>query len=265
MGIIEAFILALIQGITEFLPISSSGHLILGSQLLGWADQGLAFDVTVHLGSLVAVLIYFRQDISAMALAWFQSVHQRKIINEQARLAWSVLFATIPVGLAGLFLGDYVEQEFRSVSMVAATMLVFAPLLWVADKFGRRDRSEMSIGLRDILVVGVAQAFALLPGVSRSGITMLAGLGMGLSREASARFSFLLSIPVIVLVGAVKSLELWQNETAINGQALLVGFAVSAISAYLCIHFFLKFLERIGFKPFAFYLLILACFLLLVK
>lgn len=265
MDRVEAIILALIQGITEFLPVSSSGHLILGSKLLGWPDQGLAFDVTVHLGSLLAVIIYFRRDIGALALAFFQSLQRRRIDNQQAKLAWSVLLATIPVGLAGLFLGDFVEREFRSVTMVAATMLIFAPLLWLADKFGARERDEFAVGIRDILVIGTAQAFALLPGVSRSGITMLAGLGMGLSRNAAARFSFLLSIPVIILVGAVKTLELSQSEATINLQPLFIGFTVSAVSAYFCIHYFLKFLEKIGFKPFALYLFALAAVLLIAR
>jgi undecaprenyl-diphosphatase len=257
---LHAIYLAILQGFTEFLPISSSGHLILLPNLAGWADQGLAFDVAVHVGSLIAVVTYFRHELRAMTADWFRSVALRKQVGE-SRLAWAVIWGTIPVGLAGLLLDDLIEANLRSPMVIAVTTIGFGALLWIADVQGRRERTEHTLNWRDVLVIGVAQAIALIPGTSRSGITMTAGLMMGLTREASARFSFLLSVPVIVLAGGYQTYKLTKQPEQVDWQVLSIGIVASAITAYLCIHVFLKLLERIGMLPFVIYRFILGAVL----
>ncbi len=252
MDQLQAIYLALLQGFTEFLPISSSGHLILLPNLFGWQDQGLAFDVAVHIGSLIAVVSYFRHELKLMSIDWLASIKSRQLQGE-SRLAWAVLFGTIPAGLAGLFLKDFIEVYLRSPLVIAITTVLFGALLWWADATGKRRRNEHSVGWFDVLFIGIAQAIALIPGTSRSGITMTAGLMLGLSREAAARFSFLLSIPIIIMAGGYLSLQLLQSDTAIAWDIMAVGVVVSAITAYLCIHFFLKLLNRMGMLPFVIY------------
>lgn len=256
MDTIQILLLAVLQGLTEFLPISSSAHLILLPQLNGWQDQGLAFDVAVHVGTLTAVVAYFRVELAAMLRDFIRSLVERRLVGE-SRLAWGVLFGTIPVGLAGLAFKDAVETTLRSPLVIAAATIVFGLALWWADARGRRLRSEHTIGWRDVLVIGVAQAIALIPGTSRSGITMTAGLMQGLTREGAARFSFLLSIPVILLAGGLNALELVESPAPVDWLALLLGSATAAVSAYVCIHFFLKLLEQVGMLPFVIYRLLL--------
>jgi undecaprenyl-diphosphatase len=252
MDNLHAFFLALLQGITEFLPVSSSAHLILLPRLLGWPDQGLAFDVAVHVGTLSAVIFYFQRELQPMARDWFESLRSRKN-TANSRLAWAVLWGTVPVGLAGLLLKGFIENNLRSELAIAAATVGFALLLWWADAKGRARRDEYSLRARDILIIGVAQALALIPGTSRSGVTMTAALMLGLSRQAAARFSFLLSIPVITLAGGLLSLELVQSPHLVDGSAMLVGVLTSAITAYFCIHYFLKVLDNIGMLPFVIY------------
>ena len=254
---LQATVLALLQGLTEFLPISSSAHLILVPRFLGWPDQGLAFDVAVHLGTLMAVVWYFRRDLIAISGAWFRSVGGGAK-TQDSRLGWAVLLATIPVGLAGLLFSGAIETHLRNPMIIAMATAVFGILLWLADYFGRRQRDEHQLTRNDILVVGLAQALALIPGTSRSGITMTAAMAMGLTRSGAARFSFLLSIPVILLAAGLKLLELLRSSVPVNWPILLIGLVVAAVSAYLCIEVFLRFLERTGMAPFAIYRLLLA-------
>jgi len=256
MDILHAVYLALLQGFTEFLPVSSSGHLILLPKLFGWEDQGLAFDVAVHIGSLIAVVSYFRHELLSMSQDWVQSVKQRQIVGE-SRLAWAVILGTIPAGLVGLFLQDLIEIYLRSPMVIASTTVLFGLLLWWADAKGKRQHSEHDLRWRDVVFIGMAQAVALIPGTSRSGITMTAGLMLGLTRDAAARFSFLLSIPIIILAGASLTLELLGSDVHISWSVLMVGVIVSAVTAYLCIHFFLKLLNNIGMFPFVIYRLVL--------
>lgn len=261
MDFIQVFALALLQGLTEFLPISSSAHLILLPIIANWQDQGLAFDVAVHVGTLTAVVFYFRSTLKKLTADWIKSVATQQNIGD-SRLAWAVLFGTIPVGLAGLLLGDWIETALRSPLVIAATTIVFGLLLGYADWQGKRVRSEHHLNWQDILFIGIAQAVALIPGTSRSGITITAGLILGLTREAAARFSFLLSIPVILLAGGLKTIELVQSSLRIDWAALVSGALFSAISAYICIFLFLKMLDRIGMWPFVIYRLVLGGFLL---
>ncbi len=260
MDWIQTVVLALIQGLTEFLPVSSSAHLILPSQLLGWPDQGLAFDVGVHIGTLAAVMFYFRQDVMNMLLAFFASFKGEKTVD--GRIAWFVIFATVPALLFGFFLNDIVDQYGRSILVIAATTLIFGALLWWADISRKEIKPLEEITLRDAITIGLAQAVALIPGTSRSGITITAALMLGFERQAAARFSFLLSIPVIMAAGSYKGLELAQTATSTQWEMVLGGVLVSALSALACIHYFLKLLDRIGMLPFVIYRFCLGLFLL---
>ncbi len=252
--------LAIMQGLTEFLPISSSAHLILPSQLLGWPDQGLAFDVAVHVGSLTAVVVYFRRDLRDIVGAWLRQVGGGAATAD-SRLAWFLAAATVPVGLAGLLFGGFIETHLRSVAVIAGATIVFAVLLGWADKKGTRTGKMASLTLGAALLVGLAQALALIPGTSRSGITMTAGLALGLDRQSAARFSFLLAIPVIILSGVYKALQLTAAHAAPWGD-LFLGAVLSALTAWCCIRFFLAIIDRIGMMPFVWYRLLLGAFLL---
>lgn len=264
MDTIQLLVLAVVQGLTEFLPISSSAHLILVPRLFGWPDQGLAFDVAVHIGSLIAVVGYFRHDISTLLLDWFKSCIARQAVG-QSSLAWGVLWGTVPAALAGLLFNDLIENQLRSPLVIATTTIVFGLLLWVTDRWGRRNRKVSALGWRDVVIIGVAQAVALIPGTSRSGITMTAGLALGLTRDAAARFSFLLSVPLIALAGGYKTLQLVQaGGGSQDWEVLLAGVALSAIAAWVCIHYFMAWIARSSLLPFVIYRLILGVFLLYV-
>lgn len=260
MDMIHVVILALIQGITEFLPVSSSAHLILPKEILGWPDQGLVFDVAVHLGTLMAVIVYFRKDVSALIMGWGQSLITRKQ-NDASTLAWAIVVATIPAGIVGLTCNDLIESHLRSIAVIAATTIIFGLLLGYADRRGGGHTTLVGMTLRLALIIGCAQALALIPGTSRSGITITAALLLGFSRTDSARFSFLMSIPIIVLSGGLKGLELVDSQQ-VDWTALSIGVMVSAVSAYVCIHYFLSFINRLGMMPFVVYRLLLGSALL---
>lgn len=259
METIQVFILAIIQGLTEYLPISSSAHLILPSQIFGWPDQGLAFDVAVHAGSLVAVCTYFRRDLLLITRSCWAQVFQGQS-SVESQLGWFLIIGTIPVGLAGLLFDDIVEKHLRSVAVIALTTIVFGLLLGLADKKGQHKLSMDQFTWRTALLIGLAQAVALIPGTSRSGITITAALALGFDRVTAARFSFLLAIPVIVLSGGYKALQLSGADKA-PWNDIFLGMALSAISAFLCIHFFLALVNRIGLMPFVWYRMILGVFL----
>lgn len=265
---LQTAVLALIQGLTEFLPVSSSGHLLLPSMLLGWPDQGLAFDVAFHSGSLLAVIWYFRRELARMIAGGLGHGIRHGLGHEEGRLFWLLLFATVPVGLAGLFLRDMVEIHARSVPVVATTSIVFGLLLGYADFSGRPDRETRrgmeTIGWKTALLIGLAQMLALIPGTSRSGVTMTAALLCRLDRESAARFSFLLAIPVMLASGALEALDLIADPPPAR-QLLLLGFgtALSALVAWLSIHWFLRWIARISFQPFVIYRVALGLYLLL--
>jgi len=263
MDLVQILILAIVQGLTEFLPISSSAHLILVPLVLKWPDQGLVFDVAVHLGSLIAVLVYFRREVIAMLLAWSKSL-AGGASNNDSRLAWWVILGTIPAVLAGFLLKGIVETELRSAWVIATTTIVFGLLLWVADMGKSKSRKESQLKLSDVVVIGCFQALALIPGTSRSGITMTAGLLLGLTRRAAARFSFLLSIPIIFASATLQTLELLQASQVIDWLALFLALGLSALSAGICIHLFLGLIEKIGMLPFVIYRLLLGALLILL-
>lgn len=262
---IQASVLALIQGITEFLPISSSGHLLLPSLLLDWPDQGLTFDVAMHIGSLSAVIIYFYQDLWRLCVAWLQSIVRRRPSTD-SRLAWLIILATIPAGIAGMLLADFVESYARVAGVIATTSILFGGLLYWSDVKGTKQHDVDNLSWRGALVIGLAQALALFPGASRSGVTMTAALFCNLTREAAARFSFLLSIPIILASGLLKGVDLVSSEV-VSTQWGLLGYAtlLSGVVAYGCIHYFLQLIGRMGFLPFVIYRVALGVLLIGVQ
>ncbi len=256
MSMFEAFFLALIQGITEFLPVSSSAHLLLPSQLLGWDDQGLAFDVAVHVGTLLAVIGYFRHEVIRLFFAFWGSILRRER-SADATLAWRIFLATLPAGIFGFFLKDFIELYLRSAWVVSFTCISFGLLLWWVDKHAKFELNEYQTTPRSAILIGVAQALAMVPGTSRSGATMTMALYLGYTREAAARFSFLMSIPVILLAGTYLGTELVMSGTQVMWEPLALGVLVSFVSAYLCIHWFLKLVTKIGMLPFVIYRILL--------
>jgi len=261
MDIIQAVTLAILQGLTEFLPISSSAHLILVPVVSGWEDQGLAFDVAVHVGTLAAVIAFYRKDLNVI-LTDGVAFLAGKELTENAKLVGYVGLGTIPVGLVGIIMPDTAKLALRSPLVIAAATVVFALLLWFAEK--RASEQRTTVTWLDALVVGVFQAIALIPGTSRSGITITGGLLTGLRREYAARFSFLLSIPVIALAGLLKAFELWQGSAEVMWGFMIVGAVISGVIAYLTIGWFLKLLDKVGMMPFVFYRLILGIVLVTV-
>jgi undecaprenyl-diphosphatase len=237
---------------------------VLVPHLFGWRDQGLAFDVAVHVGTLFAVVAYFRRQLAAMARAWLGSIAGRGQTPD-ARLAWCVIVGTIPVGVAGLLFSGRIEEALRNPLFVAATLAFFGLLMWLADRYGRRERDEYSLDWRGALLIGGAQALALMPGTSRSGVTMTMARVLGLEREAAARFSFLLAVPGIGMAGAYEFLQLaTAAERHVDWNAIALGVAVAAVVGYLCIHWLLKFIGRIGLAPFAVYRFALAALLVVL-
>lgn len=259
----QVIILAIVQGLTEFLPISSSGHLVLVPEFLGWTDQGLAFDVAVHFGSLIAVLLFFRKDIQALLRGGIQ-VLGGNVASIESRMALGIALGTIPTALAGFLLIDWIEANLRSPVVVAFTLSGYAALMALADRFGRRTRDVSSIKIKEALLIGVAQALALVPGTSRSGITITAAMALGFERQDAARFSFLLAVPVILLATGYSLLGLLTSDVAVEWGQLAIGVTVSAIVAYLSIEFFMRFVSHIGLLPFAVYRLFLAAVIVYV-
>lgn len=243
MDSVQVIILALVQGLTEFLPVSSSAHLVLVAPVLGWPDQGLAFDIAVHLGTLGAVLIYFRRHLFALAGGMFKAGDER---NEVMMLG----LATLPAVVAGFLLSDWLSGWARAPEVIMITTLVFGLLLGVAD---RRGGGAVKITLMIALMIGLFQVLALIPGTSRSGITMTAALLLGVSRLEAARFSFLLSIPIIAGASLLLVKDAIEAELSLELADALLGMGVAFGSALLCIRFFLALVERIGMMPFVWY------------
>lgn len=263
MTTLQIVLLAIVQGITEFLPISSSGHLVLVPSLLGWADQGLAFDVAVHFGSLAAVCLFFRKDITALLFGGAQ-ILGGNVKTPEARMALSIALGTVPAALVGLLLASWIETNLRDPAIIVYTLSGYGILMAVADRFGRRERDMSSVGFRDALIIGCAQALALVPGTSRSGVTITAARILGFERQDAARFSFLLSAPVIFLAATYKLIGLVTGDAAVAWGQLALGAAVACVVAYVSIEFFMRFVTRIGLAPFAVYRLILAAIILYV-
>ncbi len=263
MTILQAIVLGLTQGATEFAPVSSSGHLILVPWLFNWSilnDPALnkTFDVALHVGTLVGAVIYFRSDLWRYLKAWLRSLRTRAIATPDERLAWALVIGTIPGALAGFLLESTIEKRLGQPWLMAITLSVGGVLLWWIDAKSRSDRGMDSIGPRTGLGLGALQALALQPGVSRSGITMTGARWIGIDRESSARFSFLLAIPIIAGAGLAKGLDLAQTGFQGYASEFLWGFVSSAISGFVVIWFLLGYLRRHTFKAFMVYRLIVA-------
>lgn len=250
---LQVIVLAIVQGITEFLPISSSAHLILPAQLSDWPDQGLAFDVAVHFGTLGAVVVYFASDLSRFVTGGYRLLSERRM-NDDAELALKVAFATVPVIVGGLLLKDWVESEARTIAVIATTTVVFGILLWIAD---RRGGTQQIISWPLALGIGLAQTLALVPGTSRSGVTITAALLLGLGRVSAARFSFLLAIPTIAGGALLLTLDVLQDGSTIALEKLLVGGLLAFVTAYLAIRYFIALVDRTGMTPYVIYRLLL--------
>lgn len=260
MDSIQILILSLVQGMTEFLPISSSAHLIFVPKFFGWEDQGLAFDVAVHLGTLTAVLVYFNKDLALMIKDFFKSFYTRQS-TPYSKLMWYLGFATIPAGLAGILFKETIETSLRSPVVIAISTVFFAIIMLLADKWGEQERTVHHVSWKDAVLIGCGQALALIPGTSRSGITLTAGLALGLKRSDAARFSFLLAVPVIGLAGIYESYKLVKSGVFIDWQSLGLGLMISAVTGFFCIHLFLKLLEKVGVMPFVVYRILLGLML----
>lgn len=258
MDWLHIIILGLIQGLTEFLPISSSAHLVLPTLLFGWPDQGLAFDVGVHFGTLIAVVMYFRQELLSMAGAVLAYPLQRQY-SEDIDLVLKLALATLPVVVVGFVAKDYVEDNLRTIPVIAVATVIFGLLLWFAD---RKSSENMTINWGQALFIGAMQVLALIPGTSRSGITITAALLIGLSRVGAARFSFLLAIPAIAGAQLLLTLDLVSAQAQQPWIDLLSGSVIAGISAYLCIHYFIALVERTGMVPYVIYRLVLGAALL---
>ena len=264
METLHILLLALVQGITEFLPISSSAHLILAPKLFGFADQGMAFDVAIHVGSLLAVIGYFRKELNQIIRDFFASLGRPENSTEHSQMGWMIIIATIPIIFTGLVFKSFIELHMRTAMMIAIPTILFGLLLYWSDLKGKKEREASSVVWKDALIIGLFQSIAIFPGTSRSGITMTAGLMLGLTREASSRFSFLIAIPTIVMSGILVSYDLVNSNEQVIWSDLLFGATLSFVSAYLCIHLFLSFIERCGMLPFVIYRLILGVALLFI-
>ena len=267
MPVYQAIILAIVQGVTEFLPVSSSAHLALAPWLFGWKDQGLAFDIALHLGTLLAVLIYFARDwaqIFAQAFGINYSPDPDLRLNRT--MLWLLALASLPIGIIGLLFKDEAETTLRNPLIIGTMLIVIGLVMWYADKVGRRDRGIGSIGLIDAVTIGCAQALAVVPGTSRSGVTITAGLFRGLDRQASGRFSFLLSTPAVAAAGAKALYDLYkEGGIAPDMQApFYAGVAVSALTGCLVIGLFLKFLRANSLRFFIIYRILFGIFILIL-
>jgi undecaprenyl-diphosphatase len=263
MDIIQALVLGVIQGITEFLPISSSGHLVFVPKIFGWADQGLGFDVIVHLGSLVAVVIYFRKKIWQMFQAFFSSKEELKT---DRKLAWLIILSIIPAGVIGLLFNDVIETNLRSTEVIAFGLIFWGVILWLADKYSQKNLNTKKLEhttWKQSLFIGCVQAVALIPGTSRSGITMTAGLFSKFDKKSAAEFSFLMSVPIIFLAGMKKTLELFTTGLGdLSSLVLGVGFVSAAISGFVAISGLMKIIQKYSFKPFVIYRIVVGVLIL---
>jgi len=256
MPLYQAVVLAIIQGLTEFLPVSSSGHLALAPWLFGWEDPGLAFDIALHLGTLVAVVIYFFKDwVQIVAQGFGFQLGDNAELKQQPRLLWILMLATIPAGAAGVVFGKQAESSWRSPYLIASMMILVAIVMIFAERFSRRAKNLTGVSTADALAIGTAQALALVPGTSRSGITIATGLFRNLNREAAARFSFLLSTPVIAGAALKGGWDLHKHGAlgAGMGVPFVVGIAVSGLVGALVIGLLLNYLRRHGLWVFIYY------------
>jgi len=267
MDIIYSILAGIIQGLTEFLPVSSSGHLVLFHDFLNFdLPDDLAFDVVLHLGTLFALVVFFWKEVWQLVSAWLQSFARWDLKNnDNQRLAWYLFAATIPAALAGYFLESLIETIFRSSAIVAVMLIVVGILLYLADQYFSKAKDFSQLNLSNALIIGVAQVIALIPGVSRSGITIIAGLSQKLNRQAAAHFAFLLAMPIVFGAGLKKVSDLVIERSGdLDYLILTLGFLSSAITGYFCIKYFLRFLQSHSLKAFAVYRIVLGVIILII-
>jgi undecaprenyl-diphosphatase len=263
VSIFQAIVLGLVQGATEFAPVSSSGHLILVPWIFGWmligdSDVQKSFDVALHIGTLLGALVYFRNDVTRYAGAWFRSIGARRMSTSDERIAWALVVGTIPGAIIGALFENVIQEQLGEPWLIALMLISFGLLLVLVDRRARADRAFDSIGPREGLLLGTAQALALQPGVSRSGVTITAARAMGLDRESAARISFLLSLPIIAGAGAYKAVDLAQTGLQGHAPEFLAGIVASAISGFVVIWGLLRYLKRHDFTAFLWYRIALA-------
>jgi undecaprenyl-diphosphatase len=262
MTVFQAVILGLVQGLAEFLPISSSAHLVLTPWVFGWSDPGLAFDVALHVGTLVAVLWYFRAEWVKLTQSAFALLRTRRADTEEKKRFLYLVVATIPAAVGGVLLQDYAETTFRSPVLMAITLMVMGAVLWAVDRYAPRDRPLASLTLKDAVLVGFAQMLALVPGVSRSGSTMTAGRALRFDRQSAAVFSFLMSMPVTAAAAILKVPDLLRTEGITP--TLIAGVLSAGISSWLAIAVLLRYISRHSFGVFAVYRLALGVLILVL-
>lgn len=254
MSIFEALVLGLVQGLTEFIPVSSSGHLLIVHEIFGSSENTLSFDVALHVGTLLALMIFFRKDIISLA---------RNVLskNKQGRLARLLMLATIPAAIAGLLFSDFIDDNLRSPMVVAVTLAIVGLIMLIADRFSKNNNDSKEVSTKQGLAVGFIQSLALIPGVSRSGATITSGLFSGLGRVQAARFSFLLAIPIIA--GSALGIFIKDGDIANTGVAQLsVGMIAAFLSGLFAIKFLLDVIGKVGLKPFAYYRFVVAVLVL---
>ena len=261
---LQAIVLGISQGLTEFLPISSTAHTLIVSKLLGWPDPGAAFTAVTQVGTELAVVIYFRQDIARILKAWFASLtNKTERANPDAKMGWYVIIGTIPIGIAGLAFKSSIETTARNLWLVAATLIVMGILLGLADRYARHTKSETDINTKNAVLFGLGQALALIPGVSRSGATITAGLAMGFKRDVAARYSFLLAIPAVFASAALTAGDI-SSDSFVNWPATIVATIVAFVVGYFVIASLMKYLQTRTFLPFVIYRIALGTLLMVL-
>ncbi|MGA8258189.1 MAG: undecaprenyl-diphosphate phosphatase [Nocardioides sp.] len=251
---LQAVVLGTIQGLTEFLPISSSAHLRIYPELFGWGDPGAAFTAVIQIGTEVAVLLYFRKDIWRIASMWLRSLVRPELRGHlDARMGWFIIIGSLPIVLLGIALKDVIEQDFRNLWIIATTLVVFGVILGIADRVGASSKAIKQITLRDAILMGVAQAMALIPGVSRSGATLSMGRLLGYEREAATRYAFLLAIPAVVGAGLFELKEIPNGENTYGWGPTLVATAISFVVGYAAIAWLLRYVSTRSYTPFVLY------------
>jgi undecaprenyl-diphosphatase len=258
----QAIVLGLLQGLAEFLPISSSAHLALAPWLFGWPDPGLSFDVALHFGTLIAVVWYFWDELGKLIKAAWQIVLTQKIVTTEQRRAALLIVGTIPGGIAGLALEHKADTTFRNPALIAGVLAALGVILWLADRAGRTDRTMNQIGWKDAILIGLAQMFALIPGVSRSGSTITAARALGLERNSAAAFSFLLSVPIIAAAAVLKVPHVLHDSGL--SLPLVAGVITSAISGWLAIKVVLRYVSRHSYGVFAIYRVIVGIIMIAI-
>ena len=261
---LQAIVLGISQGLTEFLPISSTAHTLIVSKLLGWPDPGAAFTAVTQVGTELAVVIYFRQDIARILKAWFASLTKKsERANPDAKMGWYVIIGTIPIGIAGLAFKSSIETTARNLWLVAATLIVMGILLGLADRYAKHTKSEADINTKNSVLFGLGQALALIPGVSRSGATITAGLAMGFKRDVAARYSFLLAIPAVFASAALTAGDI-SSDSFVNWPATIVATIVAFVVGYFVIASLMKYLQTRTFLPFVIYRIALGTLLMVL-